>query len=67
MRIPLVNMELDQPDRRALAWYAGLGTMATVGFIEWPVALVAAVGHALATHTHNPEAQGAAEGAEAGT
>ncbi len=67
MRIPLLNAELDRPDRRALTWYTGLAGMAAVGFIEWPIALVVAAGHALATHTHNPETQGLAEGAEAGS
>jgi hypothetical protein len=64
-RIPLLNIELNKPSRGSLAWYAGLGAMSALEVIEWPVAILVAVSHALATHSHNPDVRETAEGAQA--
>lgn len=51
--------------RGSVAWYAGLGAMAAFEVIEWPIALMVAVSHALATHTSEPVLREPGEGTEA--
>lgn len=46
------RLELPSPDQ--LAFLAGLGFLALVEIIEWPVAVAMAVGHTL-THNHHSE------------
>jgi hypothetical protein len=41
------------PPPQHLAWYCGLTVVAALGFLEWPVAAVLAVGHLLAQDHHN--------------
>jgi hypothetical protein len=65
VRVPLLAIRLGKPDRGSLAWYAGLGVMGALEVIDWPVAVVVGVSHALATHARNPEVREAAEGVEA--
>jgi hypothetical protein len=65
-RVPLLGIRLTKPDRGSLAWYAGLGLLGALEVIDWPVAAVVGVSHALATQARNPEIREAAEGAEAG-
>lgn len=55
------------PNRGSLAWYVGLGAMTAFEVIEWPVAIVVAASHALATHAANPAARELGEGTEAAT
>jgi len=50
-----------------LAWYAGLTLMALLEIIEWPVALVIAVGHEIAHRARNKAIRELAEGIEAGS
>ena len=64
MRIPLINLDLNAPTRGSLAWYGGVGTMAMVGLIEWPLAAVVAAGHLIAENSRSPSGIGAAEGAD---
>ncbi len=64
--LPLVGIRLTMPPPDHLAWYVGLGAMAVVELIEWPVALVIAAGHAIAQDTHHPTVANLAEGAESG-
>jgi hypothetical protein len=45
-----VHLQLPPPDQ--LAFLAGLGVLATLEIVEWPVALALAVGHQLA-HSHH--------------
>ena len=49
-----------------LAWYTGLALMALFEVIEWPVALVIAVGHEIAHRARNRAIRELAEGIEAG-
>jgi hypothetical protein len=42
---------LPPPDQ--LAFIAGVGLLALVGLVEWPVAVLLSVGHALASRHHN--------------
>jgi hypothetical protein len=48
-----------------LAWYAGLTLMVLFEVIEWPVALVIAVGHDIAHRARNKALRALAEGIEA--
>ncbi|MFI7504255.1 hypothetical protein ACIBVL_38415 [Streptomyces sp. NPDC049687] len=45
------RLELPPPDH--LAFLAGVGVLAAVNVLEWPVALVLAVGHQLAHNHHS--------------
>ncbi len=38
MRIPIIDLELNRPTKSSLAWYGGIGAMAGVGLVEWPLA-----------------------------
>jgi hypothetical protein len=49
-----------------LAWYAGLTVMALFEVIEWPLAIVIAVGHEIARRSRNKALRELAEGIEAG-
>ena len=49
-----------------LAWYAGLTVMALFEVIEWPIAIVVAVGHEIAHHSRNKALRELAEGIAAG-
>jgi hypothetical protein len=41
------------PSHVHLAWYCGLATVAAFGIVDWPVAVVLAVGHLLAEDEHS--------------
>jgi hypothetical protein len=62
--VNIFGIDLSKPDRGSLSWYAGLGLMGALEVIDWPVAVVVGVSHALATQARNPEVREAAEGAE---
>jgi hypothetical protein len=50
--LPLVGqMEIPRPEQ--LAYYGGLAALAALELIDWPVALVIATGHLLASNHHN--------------
>jgi hypothetical protein len=48
LRLPIVG-ELRLPSSDALVFIGGVGVLAVVGLLEWPVAVLLGVGHALAT------------------
>ena len=52
------------PRPEQLAFYGALGALAAVEIIEWPVALVLGVGHALMQNEHNRVAQEVGEALE---
>ena len=54
----------EHPER--LAWYGGLAAMALLEVIEWPLALVIAVGHELSYRARTRALRELAEGIEAG-
>jgi hypothetical protein len=62
--LPLIHTSVPVP-RSDLPYFAVVGALAALELIEWPVALVVAAGHALATRSRNPAARAAGEGAEA--
>jgi hypothetical protein len=55
LRIPLPG--LGRPDPGRLLWYGGLGALATIGVLEWPVAVVIGAATAIAARSsgHQPE------------
>jgi hypothetical protein len=48
-----VRVHLSLPPVDKLAFYAGLGGAAAFGVIEWPVAVITGVGHALSENRHH--------------
>jgi hypothetical protein len=52
VNVPVVGqMEIPRPEQ--LAYYGGLAALAALELIDWPVALVIAAGHLLASNHHN--------------
>ncbi len=48
VRLPLpLGRSVSLPPPQHLAWYAGVGALAVLEIVEWPVAAVLAVGHLL--------------------
>ena len=66
MQIPVIDLEVRRPARSSLAWYAGIGTMAALGLIEWPLAAVVATSHLISQDSRAPTVSDAAEGAGSG-
>lgn len=50
--VPMVG-HVDLPPADELAYMAGIGALAVVGAVEWPVAVVLGAGHALANRRRN--------------
>jgi predicted membrane protein len=48
-----------------VAWYVGVTVMALLEVIEWPLAIVIAVGHEIAHRSRNKTLRELAEGIEA--
>lgn len=52
MKLPVFGqVEIPRPEQ--LAYYGGLAALAAFELIDWPVALVIAAGHILASNHHN--------------
>jgi len=52
VNLPVVGqMEIPRPEQ--LAYFGGLAALAAFELIDWPVALVVAAGHLLASNHHN--------------
>ncbi|MBV8787589.1 MAG: hypothetical protein JOZ00_12990 [Mycobacterium sp.] len=52
VNVPVVGqMEIPRPEQ--LAYFGGLAALAALELIDWPVALVIAAGHFLASNHHN--------------
>jgi hypothetical protein len=47
-------------------WYAGLGAMAAIGLIQWPMACVITAAHEIERHTHNQMVDELVEGISSG-
>ncbi|WP_343710176.1 hypothetical protein [Mycobacterium sp.] len=52
VNLPVVG-QLQVPPPEQLAYYGGLAALAVFELIDWPVALVIAAGHILASNHHN--------------
>ncbi len=64
MRIPIIDLNLNPPTRSSLAWYGGIGAMAGVGLVEWPLAAIIVAGHLVSENSKSPAVSGAAQGAQ---
>ncbi|GAA3266093.1 hypothetical protein Dvina_40685 [Dactylosporangium vinaceum] len=49
VKVPVLHMAVPQP--KQLLYYGGVGVLATLGVLEWPVAVAAAAGVWVATHS----------------
>ena len=47
------EVEVTLPPPNKLAFYAGLAAAAALGVVDWPIALVTALGHLLSDDQHN--------------
>jgi hypothetical protein len=64
VRIPLIgSVMIPPPDR--VAYYTGMGVLAAIGVIEWPLAVVVAAGHVLADQHMFARVRGLGEAFEA--
>lgn len=52
LNLPIVG-QVEIPRPEALAYYSGLAALAALELIDWPVAVVIAAGHLLASNHHN--------------
>jgi hypothetical protein len=52
INLPVVG-QVSIPPPEQLAYYGGLATLAVFELIDWPVAMVIAAGHVLASNHHN--------------
>jgi predicted flap endonuclease-1-like 5' DNA nuclease len=52
VNVPFLG-HVDLPPADELAYIAGIGALAVVGVVEWPVAVVLGAGHALANRRRN--------------
>jgi hypothetical protein len=52
LNLPLIG-QVEIPRPEALAYYGGLAALAAFELIDWPVAVVIAAGHLLASNHHN--------------
>lgn len=54
--VPMIG-EVHLPRPAHLAFYGGLGALAVLQLVEWPMALVLGIGHALSQDHHSRVAQ----------
>ena len=57
VRLSVDGLRIETPPLEHLAFYAGLGLLAAVEIIEWPLAITLSVGHLLMEATHRPGLQ----------
>lgn len=63
IHVPVVGEVMVPPPER-VAYYAGIGALAAVGLIEWPLAVVMAAGHVLSDQRVFSRLRGLGEAAE---
>jgi len=56
LRLPVLGT-VRVPEPQRLTYYAAMGALGVLGVLEWPVALVLAGGHALASDQNNRAVQ----------
>jgi hypothetical protein len=61
--VPLVGLRLPVPPPEALTFYGGLAALAAIDLVDWPLAVVIAIGHELA-RSRRPGVRGLAESVE---
>lgn len=63
IRLPLLGWRLPVPPPELLTFYTGLAALAALELVDWPVAVVIAVGHELA-RSRRPGMRGLGESVE---
>ncbi len=66
VEVPGTRTKVNLPDRAGLLWYAGIGAMAAIELVEWPIALLLAGTHFVENHSRSRDMQELAEGVDAG-
>jgi hypothetical protein len=61
--VPLVGWRLPVPPPEALTFYGGLAALAAIDLVDWPLAVVIAIGHELA-RSRRPGMRGLGESVE---
>ena len=51
VRVPIIDATVTLPPTDRATFYVGLGALAALELVEWPVAMVVGVGHYLATES----------------
>ncbi|NMH99887.1 hypothetical protein [Pseudonocardia acidicola] len=64
VQVPVLGTVIVPPPEK-VAFYAGIGVLAALGLVEWPIALIITVGHVLADQQHFRLARGVGEALEA--
>jgi hypothetical protein len=62
--MPIVGWRITAPERESAAYYAVLGGLVLLEVVEWPLAVLLAAGHLLATQTRYRGLRGATEALE---
>lgn len=63
--VPVVG-QVNLPDPEGLIWYAGIGAMALIDLIEWPIAALVAGTHFIEHHSRSKDIQDLCDGIDAG-
>lgn len=63
--LPVTGWVIPLPTSAQIPWIAGLGIAAAIELIDWPVAILLAVGHTIMTNSKNQQLRELAEGIEA--
>lgn len=63
--LPVTGWTLMLPPRREWPWIGGVVLVAALDLIDWPVALIVAIGHTIMTNSHNEQLRELADGIEA--
>lgn len=62
--LPVTGWTIELPPRREWPWLGGVVLVAALDIIDWPVALVIAIGHTILTKSHNEQLRELADGIE---
>ena len=63
--LPVTGWTFVLPPRREWPWIGGVVLVAALDIIDWPVALIIAIGHTILTNSHNEQLRELADGIEA--
>ena len=63
--LPVTGWTFMLPPRREWPWIGGVVLVAALDLIDWPVALIVAIGHTIMTNSHNEQLRELADGVEA--
>ncbi len=66
LNLPIIG-PVDLPPPEHLMYYGGIGLLAGLEIIEWPIALLVAAGHALSQQQHSRAIEELGEGLEEGS